>query len=416
MAEPYTFGISGNNLAGIDRWLKQKRASGQEVHPWELESAYRAALGTEADRASTNYFRGKELEDRDRSLDLTERQIKAGERSSAIGGVTSLATNAAMLNYMMKKPVLDAAGKATGDFTTPAGDMWRSWRGLGTPASNPSVGPGVNASGAGSGAEFMYPMATSGVDTAAAVGAGTSAAEGGAIGADLAGVGGLTEAGALEGANIGAASTYGSTAAAPGAMSYLGPAGAGFAAPGLLNTLHKDSTENLGHNLTLGLVRDEGTARAIGGAATGAAAGVGMNALAVGLGATGVGLPVALGLGLVGGLLGSRKGTWLCTETKKHTGLTREEMKAVLKLRRYSRTNHPELMAEYLDKGPILVTAIEKNVDDLQDFYTAFKIAVVNRVKEYVDSGDYEAAFLHYEDVTRRLFKRFAPEAIGEEV
>lgn len=73
------------------------------------------------------------------------------------------------------------------------------------------------------------------------------------------------------GAEVGLGTTVGEMGAA--AMPYLGPVAAGFAAPGIINAIHKDSMENLGHNLSFGLIKNEKTSSMLGSAATGAAAG-----------------------------------------------------------------------------------------------------------------------------------------------
>jgi hypothetical protein len=88
--------------------------------------------------------------------------------------------------------------------------------------------------------------------------------------------------------------------AAPAGI-YAGPAAAGFVAPKILNALRKDSTEDLGHNLTFGLVRDEGTAKTVGGGLTGAGAGAGVGFLIGGP----PGALVGAGVGAIGGLLGA---------------------------------------------------------------------------------------------------------------
>jgi outer membrane lipoprotein SlyB len=84
------------------------------------------------------------------------------------------------------------------------------------------------------------------------------------------------------------------------AAPFMWPAAAGFAAPKLLDALHKDSTENLGHNLSLGLIRNEKSARMVGSTATGFAAGAATGA-AIGA----VGGPIGA---LVGGVVGAVAG------------------------------------------------------------------------------------------------------------
>lgn len=78
----------------------------------------------------------------------------------------------------------------------------------------------------------------------------------------------------------------------------LAPAAAGIAVPNLLNAIHKDSTENIGHNATFGLVKKSGQADVAGRVGTGAAAGA-----AVGSVVPVVGTLVGGMIGAVGGAL-----------------------------------------------------------------------------------------------------------------
>lgn len=103
----------------------------------------------------------------------------------------------------------------------------------------------VNTAATGS---LVYALMPSAAPTTAAGAAGAAGAEAGA----------------------GAATTLGTTTPV---LPYLGPAVAGYVAPDVVNAIHEDTTENLGHNTTLGLVQDEGTADFIGSVEAGAAAG-----------------------------------------------------------------------------------------------------------------------------------------------
>lgn len=123
------------------------------------------------------------------------------------------------------------------------------------------------------------------------------------------GIGGVTGAAetglAAEGAAAGTATAgtglwgmAGGSGAAPAGV-YALPALAGYVAPKILNAVHEDSTENLGHNISLGLVRDEKTAGAIGSGASGAAAGALAGAALTSWSGPGAIVGAALG-GLVG--------------------------------------------------------------------------------------------------------------------
>lgn len=91
----------------------------------------------------------------------------------------------------------------------------------------------------------------------------------------------------------------------------LWPALAGYAAPKLVDTIHGDSMENLGHNVTLGLVGDRRTANAIGGTLTGAAAGAATGAALTAW--SGPGAIVGAGVGAAFGLLSRKKGCIIIT-------------------------------------------------------------------------------------------------------
>jgi len=152
---------------------------------------------------------------------------------------------------------------------------------------------------------------TAASELASAVGAGTSAYEGASAayqGVSAANAMGLsTSVGNTVGSEgvlaLGETGTMGSAAAAQ--ISMLTPATAGFAAgtlaPTVLNAIHTDSTENLGHNLSLGAIRHEKTSRQVGGTAAGAVAGAAAGAAATSW--SGPGAIVGAVVGGIGGLV-----------------------------------------------------------------------------------------------------------------
>jgi hypothetical protein len=77
----------------------------------------------------------------------------------------------------------------------------------------------------------------------------------------------------LGGAGGGGAGIGAGTGFSAGLGALGGTAAIGGMAPTILNTIRPDATEEIGHDLTLGLVRDEGAADFIGSAGTGAGAG-----------------------------------------------------------------------------------------------------------------------------------------------
>ncbi len=146
--------------------------------------------------------------------------------------------------------------------------------------------------GAGASAYEGASAAYQGVSAANAAGLSTSvgntAASEGVLA--LGETGTMGQAAANTGASAGGASVF-----AP----YLWPAAAGYAAPVILNAIHEDSTENIGHNITGGAVRHEKTAAQVGSTATGAVAGA-----VAGAAATSWSGPGAIVGGVIGGLAG----------------------------------------------------------------------------------------------------------------
>lgn len=83
----------------------------------------------------------------------------------------------------------------------------------------------------------------------------------------------------------------------------VGPAMAGFSTPRLVDALHKDSMENLGHNMTGGLVSHAQTAKEVGSATAGGVAGALSGALS-GAASTSWSGPGAIVGGVVGAIAG----------------------------------------------------------------------------------------------------------------
>lgn len=112
------------------------------------------------------------------------------------------------------------------------------------------------------------------------------------------------------------------------AGSFLAPAALGYSAPGIVNAIHKDSMENLGHNLSLGLAKDEKTGAMVGSVATGAAAGATVGSFIPVVG-TAIGAVLGAAGGLVNSLIGGDDGGCIivtaCTDRNSpEVELTRE--------------------------------------------------------------------------------------------
>ena len=108
---------------------------------------------------------------------------------------------------------------------------------------------------------------------------------------------------------------------------YAAPLAMGYSAPGVVDAIHKDSMENLGHNMSLGLVRDEKTGKMIGSVATGAAAGASVGSVIPVIGSVIGGVVGAAG-GLVKSIFDDKGGCIIvtaCTDRNSpEVELTRE--------------------------------------------------------------------------------------------
>ena len=109
--------------------------------------------------------------------------------------------------------------------------------------------------------------------------------------------------------------------------------------------------------------------------------------------------------------------TWLCTEIKKHVGVTSHERSAIRKLRRYARKTDPGWLNSYQIQGPELVRGIAaREGDNLVEFYESLKTRLVDPVADLIDAGNMDAAFTAYKDETIRLCRIYAPEIRIEEM
>lgn len=143
--------------------------------------------------------------------------------------------------------------------------------------------------------------------------------------------------------------------------------------------------------------------------ATAAGAGIGAYAAA----GTTVGGPVGglvgAGIGLLVGLFSG--GTWLCTATKQHAGLTKEDRHTLDKFRDYADKFHPGWLEFYLRVGPAVVKAIEeKEGDRVAEFYELLKINMIKPVIKASDEGRHEKAYDMYRTTFIDLIDRYTPQ------
>jgi hypothetical protein len=279
------------------------------------------------------------------SLAENQRQFEVGQqnavdtaeatrKSALMGNITNLGST--YLLYKGLKPTPTPGGEAQPGMIQNAYNTVKGWVTPGTSATG-GVAPaleGVAATGAETAPLYTQPLdlgpggyeaavSASGVPEAVTVAGDTT------LGATTAGAAGVGAAGgAVSGA--GAAGTEAGMAAAEGLMggttgastlstlplaAYTGPAAAGFIAPGILNAIHEDSTENIGHLVGIGkIVGGEKEASAFGSATAGAGAGA-LAGLAIG-GPIGAGVGAIIGgvAGLVSDILGGCIIITACTD------------------------------------------------------------------------------------------------------
>lgn len=181
----------------------------------------------------------------------------------------------------------------------------------------------------------------------------------------------------------------------------VGPAMAGFSTPRLVDALHKDSMENLGHNMTGGLVSHAQTAKEVGSATVGGVAGALSGAVA---GATstswsGPGAIVGGVVGAIAGLFGAKvKG---CIVISACCGTDSYEVQVARKFRDNHMTE--EQLTGYYTLCIFLVPFIQRHgwfrklvkralVDRLVDYGEAFMGMKGHR--RYVTSKIVTGAFL----------------------
>ncbi len=291
---------------GFVNFMKQYGATSGRKLPLSLLDEI---IQQELSNSNNRMIARKELELRQQTLAEQTRQFDISaeqrEKERSTGAITGALGTGAQLGATY------LTGKALGLWGTSAGATGQGVVGSAAPyytASAPfttnasmvpaSLNASVPASAVGStfatGATDAYgaTLGATAIPKASAALATESAAATGATGATSGAVGSTMTAGAPVTAEAGTGLS------ATGALAYAAPAAAGYAAPKLVDAIHKDSMENIGHNLSLGLVRDEKSSKAFGSAATGAAAGAAIGSIVPGVG-TAVGAVVG---GIVGGL------------------------------------------------------------------------------------------------------------------
>ena len=289
-----------------------------------LQSGFFDAAAALAPQTRANKLAEEQLKENRRVTDMQMTAADKAQRNALLSNVGSTAISTLGTDYIKNKDnsmvskgidyTKEAAVKAMNGqnpfSTTPAPNLGAAM----TPASSFAAGGNANAlvpaiskaaeTGAGIGSLIpsgSTPALSMAPEFATEVGQGVASN----IGTLAPASSFATQGGAKALSSSLAANTAPATGALGSLSAYMGPAGAGFAAPGLVNAIHGDSTENLGHNLSLGLVKDEGTANAIGSTAIGGLGGAVSAGAAAGSIVPGFGTVIGAGVGAAAGLLSS---------------------------------------------------------------------------------------------------------------
>ena len=101
-------------------------------------------------------------------------------------------------------------------------------------------------------------------------------------------------------------------------------------------------------------------------------------------------------------------GTWLCTETKKQVGFTKDEWNGIAQFREYAKENHSDWLGWYVNIGPELL----KEINGSEIFYTNLKHTFLLPVINMTDGGFKEAAYLAYKEIVIHLVNKYKPELL----
>ena len=111
-----------------------------------------------------------------------------------------------------------------------------------------------------------------------------------------------------------------------------------------------------------------------------------------------------LGMG-IGSMLG---GTWLCTETKKQSGLTEDQSKTLDEFRAYAKEHHPGWLEFYVRIGPEIVKAI--NETEGRGFYDNLKENMIRPVIALFKNEHKETAYRVYKGSVINFIDKYTPQ------
>jgi hypothetical protein len=253
-------------------------------------------IQSELDAASNNMYREKSFQEGQRQFNVSQQNAQdtaaANQKAGIVGTGMQALTSAALLRAMTMKP----GAKFFGGSSVPTATKLITTGASTTPnliGPTTAITDATLTTGAELGASQVPTIAgettLGAIDATGAAAITPATGEGGTL---L--VPSLVEG---TGAEVGVTAT-------PWAA-YAAPASAGYIAPKLLNALHKDSTENLGHMVGIGkIIGGEHEANAAGSAMSGAAAGA-LTGAAIGAYGGPIGAGVGAVIGGVAGLLSS---------------------------------------------------------------------------------------------------------------
>lgn len=113
----------------------------------------------------------------------------------------------------------------------------------------------------------------------------------------------------------------------------------------------------------------------------------------------------------VGGEAGEMIGgsTWLCTETKKQSGLSKDDVQLLNAFRDYCKKHHKAWLEFYVRIGPEIVKEVAENENDVAGFYNNLKKDMVVPTIELTAHGQIEEAFELYKKFVKQFIEKYTP-------
>jgi len=400
------------SLGDVSRFLRQRRAVGKPITAEDRRAAWNAYYDTQAVKSLERSRIANQRDQFNQTMSFNKEQAaitnarlqeqsEAAAKANTIRGITELGTlGYKAYNSDLGKTALYKAKTLMGMDATGLPEL----AGGSSPIGGALTGSptSVNLLGASS-------TGAQGLSTQAVTNLAPAATEG---------VSGTGLSALAEGSSPMSAAPVSSTGITGAALNFAAPALAGYGvgqyAAG--RTMESETMQDFWETGTFGLAHAKKDAARLSGAAAGAAAG----AL--------VGGPVGAVIGGIIGGVGKEVvdevgdfahsafnkvtdvfGTWICSETKKTIGMTKEEWKIIGDFRHYARDIHSDWLEWYVDIGTELIEAINGD----ERFYTELKEDMLDPVMLLTENGYPEIAYDVYKKEVINLVKAFKPE-LGE--